>query len=198
MIVAAVEAELGPLPGRALGVGPLRAAATMARLLAEERPEYVILIGSAGAYSRAHPIGAAFVCASLGTLDGAAALGLAYSPLAPGPLSADPALCARLRAPTARVLTVSAITTDLRLRDALASGWDLEHLEAYGAALACAAAQVPFAAVLGVSNEVGPAAHAQWTAHRGAAERAAQDVVSRMADGLRRGQTAPDRPSASR
>ena len=181
MIVAAVQAELGPLPGHALGVGPLRAAVAMARLIAEHNPQHVILIGSAGAYSADYPIGRAFVSGALGTQDGAAALGLAYTPLAPAPISTDPTLAARLALPSARVLTVSAISTDPALRARLAADWDLEHMEAYGAALACQAAGVPFAAVLGVSNEVGPEAHAQWLQHRAAAERAAQAVVQRIA-----------------
>ena len=181
MIVAAVAAELGPLPGYPLGVGPLRAAAEMARLLAEHKPPHVILIGSAGAYTAAHPIGAAFVSGALGTADGATTLGLAYTPLPPPPLQSDPVLQRALGAPVARVLTVAAISADPTLALKIGQGWDLEHMEAYGAALACAAAGVPFAAVLGVSNAVGPHAHSQWLAHRAAAEGAARAVVRSMA-----------------
>ncbi|HNC95361.1 MAG TPA: hypothetical protein PKW90_04500, partial [Myxococcota bacterium] len=48
--VAAVGDELGSLPGAVLGVGPVVAAASMASLLAAERPDAVVLIGTAGAF----------------------------------------------------------------------------------------------------------------------------------------------------
>ena len=48
---------------------------------------------------------------------------------------------------------------------------------AWGVALACARAGVAWACVLGLTNEVGPEAHAQWLANRGACEAAARDAV---------------------
>ncbi len=180
--VAAVEAELGPLPGRALGVGPLRAAATLARALASApvRPAAVVLVGTAGAYPR--PVGAppppspgeVVVSGTLGWADAGAAAGLGYVPLAPGPLATDGALGAALGGRVASVLTLAAITTDPALAAQLGADWEIEHMEAYGAALAAAEAGVPFAAVLGVTNAVGPGAHEAWRAHRGHAEEAAR------------------------
>ena len=181
MLVAAVAAELGPLPGVALGVGPIRAACTLARLLAERRPSAVLLVGSCGAYDPAHPLGVARVSRRLGWADGAAAAGLAYVPAPPPALEADPGLRAALGIEAADVLTLASICADVGLSARLAGGggpWALEHMEAYGAALACADAGVPFAAVLGVANHVGPGAHAQWLAHRGDAEAAARAAVS--------------------
>ena len=52
-------------------------------------------------------------------------------------------------------------------------------MEAYGAALACQDAGVPFCVVLGVANQVGPEAHAQWKAHRVEAEQAACRIAER-------------------
>jgi len=54
-----------------------------------------------------------------------------------------------------------------------ATGAALENLEAFAVARAAAAARLPFAAVLGVSNIVGPRAHAEWRANHLAASRAA-------------------------
>lgn len=177
LFVAAVKEELGALPGEALGVGVVRAAAAMARLLAAHRPAAVVLVGSAGAYAGGPPIGAAIKAEGVCLADGGEALGLSYAPLAPAPIAGDPTLLARVEAQAAVVVTVGAITVDPALAAALGRRGAVEHLEAYGAALACAEAGVPFLAVLGIANEVGPHAHAQWRAHRAEAEAAARDAV---------------------
>ena len=56
-VVAAVAEELGDLQGSALGVGMLPAGIAMARLLANERPDAVVLLGTAGAYASGPEIG---------------------------------------------------------------------------------------------------------------------------------------------
>jgi len=192
LVVAAVDAELGDLPGAALGVGVVRAAATMGRLLAliAHRSAYegVLLVGSCGVYGDAFSVGTAVRARRMGLADGGAALGLSYAPLAPEPVVADAALSRLLDTAPADVLTVGAISTDPALVAKVGAGWQVEHLECFGAAWACAQAGVPFAAVLGVANRVGPDAHAEWKANRLAAEEAARAVVrgalGGLADGL--------------
>lgn len=178
LVVAAVRAELGELPGHAVGVGPIRAAVGATALIARHRPDAVVLIGSCGAYRADHAIGQAYAAVLVGTGDAAAASGLAYVPLPAPPLLGDPDLLARLEVPQARVLTLAAITRDPALSGPLAADWDLEHMEAFGVAHACAQAGVPFVAVLGVANRVGPDAHAEWTQNRGMAEHAARVAVA--------------------
>jgi hypothetical protein len=60
---------------------------------------------------------------------------------------------------------------------------DVENLEAFAVARAAAAADLPFAAILGISNTVGPSAHAAWkrnaTRAAAAACRAALEVIER-------------------
>ena len=62
-----------------------------------------------------------------------------------------------------------------------ASACDVENLEAFAVARAAAAAGLPFAAILGISNTVGPSAHTAWkrNAARAAAAacRAALEVI---------------------
>lgn len=183
LLVAAVPAELGPLPGLALGVGLVRATAALARHLAGARPDAVILVGTAGSLPGGPPVGAVIAARRLVPGAPAASLGLGYVPLPCPPLEADPALRRALRLPEADVVTNVAITTDPRLADALAAEASVEHMEAYGAAWACAEAAVPFAAVLGITNRVGPDAHAEWRAHRAAAEAAARAAVASLLDG---------------
>lgn len=184
LVVAAVASELGDLPGAALGVGPVTAAASMGRLLATERPDAVVLVGSAGIYP-GHPYtpGAVFGVHTLGLGTGLAAVGAGYVPLAPAPLAADPDLLRRLPCPATSALTVTAITTDAALARQRGERWVLEHMECYAAACACAQAGVPFVAILGVSNQVGPDAHAQWHANRVAAQDAAR-AAARITLGL--------------
>ena len=186
-LVAAVADELGDLDGVALGVGPLRAAAAMARSLARARPRAVLLVGSAGAYPGGPPVGAVVSGGRLGWCDGASAVGAAYTPLPPPPLQADADLSARLGLTAAAVLTVPAITTDPAMVAALAHSaggpWAVEHLEATAVALACAAAGVPFACALGIANRVGPDAHAEWKANRAAAEAGARAAARRALEG---------------
>jgi len=185
LLVAAVDEERGPLPGVSVGVGPLRAALGAARALAARQPPAVVLVGTCGAYPGGPPIGAQFVAGALGFADLGAAGGLGYTPLPPPILHADAALSAVFRLPAASVLTLGAITSSATVAAALGASWSLEHLEAYAVAAACAEHGVPFAAVLGVTNAVGPDAHAEWRAHRAAVEAAL--VATVQASGLRLG-----------
>jgi len=185
LLCAAVDAERGGLPGAAVGVGPLRAALGAARLLAGQRPSGVLLVGTCGAYPGGPPVGALRVAGALGFADLGAAGGLGYTPLAPAPLQADVTLSAFFGVPAASVLTLGAITTDAAVAARLGEDWSLEHLEAYAVAAACADAGVPFAALLGVTNVVGPDAHAAWRANRGSVEAALGRAVE--ASGLRMG-----------
>jgi len=176
LVVAAVAAELGDVPGRTLGVGPLRAALGMARWIATERPSRVLLIGSCGVYGDRWPPGTAVVGTRLDLADTGAVVGLGYVPLPLEPLTAthelvDPAL------PRCTVRTVMAITSDVHAASHHGQAAEVEHMETYGAALACAEAGVPFSVVLGVANRVGPSAHAEWRANREQAEEAARAVA---------------------
>ncbi len=183
LLVSAVVEELGGHPGQPLGVGPVVTAARMATLLREHQPAGVVMVGTAGAYSSSHGIGTAVVAERVGLSEGVAAMGLGYVPRAPQPLACDPGLLEQLAGPRASVLTVSAITTDAVLAGRLSDGWQLEQMEAYGAAVACAQAEVPFAAVYGISNVVGPDAHTQWLAYRHQAQECALAVVAPLLNG---------------
>lgn len=182
LLMAAVREELGDLEGRVVGIGPIVAAATAARLIEQERPERVLLIGSAGSYPGGPAIGRAIIGERYGMSWGVAAMGLGYVPRPPAAVDADPEVLDRLSLERHQVLTAGAVTTNLTLAERLADGWTVEHMEAFGVALACQQAGVPFACVLGVTNDVGPEAHTQWLAHRDAAQAAARDAVRHLAD----------------
>ena len=166
MFVAAVSEELGDLPGESVGVGALVAGVKMAAFIAARRPSGVIMVGTGGSYHGSPSIGAACVARRVGFVSSAARMGLGYTPRPPDEILCSSGLVSGCGLPIMDVLTVTAITTDPLLAQRLSDGWDVEHLEAFGVALACQQAQVPFALILGITNEVGPNAHSQWLAHR--------------------------------
>jgi nucleoside phosphorylase len=172
LVVAAVPAELGDLPGEALGIGLVAAAASTARLIAERGPTRVLLVGTAGTFGEV-PVGAVVQGRRLGLGSVAGTLGLGYQPGAPPVLHG-----VDLDLPGADVLTNLAITTDPSLATRFGAEWAVEHMETYGVAWACHAAGVAFGVVLGITNTVGPAAHEQWRANRGSAEAAARAAVA--------------------
>ena len=201
LVLSAWEPEVAPLrrllrgaPGvtlEAVGVGTVDAAVGAANAIARARPRRVIFVGTAGVYpgaaARALPIGAAAVAGELRLVSTATLRGDAYHP---APLVASAASAPDLRAllvaaaggpADAAGVTVAcplAITATTALARRIArTGAALENLEAFAVARAAAAARVPFAAVLGVSNLVGPKAHAEWRANHLAASRAACHVV---------------------
>lgn len=181
LVMAAVQEELGDLMGVPVGIGPVVSAATAAAELARrERPDGVVLVGTCGAYAGDLPVGSVIVADRVGLSSGVAAMGLGYVPRPPGPIACDTAAVATLDLPRVSVLTCGAVTTDPTLAERLADGWQAEHLEAYGVAWACHAAGVPFIAVLGVANRVGPDAHVEWLTHREVAQEAARVAVREL------------------
>jgi len=177
LLVSAVAEELGDLDGEPLGIGTITAGVAMARLLAERQPDGVVMLGTGGGYTGAPAIGEACKANRIGWADGVAMMGLGYTPRPPVPLPCDERLLAQIDLPVCDILSVGAVSTDPVMAGRLSDGWQVEHLEAYGAALACAQAGVAFAAVLGITNQVGPDAHTQWLTHRTEARQAIQEAV---------------------
>lgn len=178
LVVAAALEELGELGGEVVGVGPIPAATRAAALLARIRPSAVVLIGTAGAYARGPAVGSVIAASRVGLTWGVAALGLGYVPRPPAPIPCDAGLLDRLDLPRHAVLTTGAITTDPALALRFGDGWTVEHLEAFSVAHACQEAGVPFVAVLGIANVVGPDAHLEWLANRDATQAATRAAIA--------------------
>jgi nucleoside phosphorylase len=183
LLSAAPAARARAVALEAVGVGTVDAAVGATAAIARTRPTRVIFVGTAGVYpsaARAFPIGVATVAGELRLVSTATLRGDAYQP-APLVASAEPSVALsaglargaspRARAPVACPLAIT--RTAALARRIAATGAALENLEAFAVARAAAAARLPFAAVLGVSNIVGPRAHAEWRANHLAASRAA-------------------------
>ena len=179
--------KLGSLEvvAQAVGVGLSAAAIGATRCLAEWRPRAVFLVGTCGAYpGRGTAVGELVRArrihlASTAALEGRAGM----PPIVETERAADARLSQSLGALTAReadVATTLAVTTDAALAAAIAERGecDVEHMEAFSVAGACAAFDVPFGAVLAVANRVGPPGRDEWKAnHRGAEQRAAMAIL---------------------
>lgn len=191
LLLAAFPPELGPWLGEppsgwisaCTGVGPLAAAAETARLIHMHRPGRVLFVGTCGAYDEVPGIGSLVSAAEVVDVTLAEVRGEAYRPgIQVSRWEAE----VRPPFPPATVVTTPAITSSEQgARDLLACG-TVEHLELGGVAAACALAGIPFGAVLGVANRVGPQAQAQWQAHhRQVSEALRRELAPFMAAGAR-------------
>jgi nucleoside phosphorylase len=176
-----------------VGVGLVEAAIGMTRCIVRHRPDAALLIGTCGAFGDATAIGAVVtgvgVCiADASVLGGTAAL----PPPLPAEAIFDTALLAVLVSAGAKSVQIAnsvGITVDDALAASLAALGDVEHLEAFGFARACAAADLPCAVALGVANVVGARGRSEWLAnHVSASSRAgdlAYGVLSELANVVR-------------
>ena len=198
------------LPARArtvttalVGIGAVEAAAGAAQAIAAARPSAIILVGTAGLYrvrgkepsSRTQPrpgIGTAVVARRVMLASLAVARELAYLP-APMLRTSVVRTDAQLRGALVRGAALAqhdvacplGITRSAAAAASLSSttGATLENLEAFAVARAAARAQIPFAAVLGIANHVGPRAHLEWRAN---AERAVEAACAALVRWLER------------
>jgi len=167
-----------------VGIGAIDAAAGAAAAIARFQPVVALFVGTAGSYRSSPPIGGAVVARRICLASGEVLRGQAYLP---GPMRTRVATYSLLRrqllravpAQSADVATTIGITSGRALgkRIADATGSTVENLEVFAVARAAERARVPFGAVLGIANRVGPDAHRQWLAHKDEATVAACEVI---------------------
>ncbi len=207
LIVSAFAPELAPLVawlrGRrakasgvrcaSVGIGLVDAAAGAAAAIARVGPRAVLFVGTAGSYGARPTIGQVAVARRIHLASTAVVRGQGYLPapmqrtvLADGPLRRALLRAGPPSAATADVATPLAITSARRLGSALAAAHSatVENLEAFAVARAAERAGLPFAAVLGIANRVGPEAHREWVRHQVRATEAACAVVAAWLEGL--------------
>ncbi len=185
----------------AAGIGAIDAGVGAAHAVAVCRPRLVLFIGTAGSYAAGTPLGSVVIARRVLLASTAVTRGDGYLP---DPMVTLVNTDARLRrallaagrpaAVAADVATPLAITTSAALARRLAktTGAGAENLELFAVARAAHPAGVPFGAVLGISNIVGPRAHADWLRHQAPATQVASEVVLAF---LSRGVLAPIAPA---
>ena len=150
------------------------------------RPRAVILLSTCAAYGhRGLTPGQVVVAERLVIADAAVLKGWASFPEPMvGEIHTHAGLVGGLTtAGTRRVSAASScsLTSDVQLAADIVArlGCDVEHNEVFGVALACAAYQIPFAAVFGVAYEIGPKSQETWrTTHRTATMGAASLIAA--------------------
>jgi nucleoside phosphorylase len=187
--------------GKAVGIGMAVAGPATARGILATQPRAVLLVGSCGVYPnlsqyRPHDV---IVSSRISLVDHAVNAGRSVFP---GPMQTtidcNSLLAAGLAAAGGRVSTAPiACTVAQTVDDTVAAsvhpttGCDAENLEAFAVGMACRASDLPFTAVLGVSNIVGSTGQHDWKQFQRAAVNAAAEVivtwVQRGAQGLPHG-----------
>ncbi len=177
---------------RPAGVGMVEAAVGATRAIADSQPTAVVFVGTAGLYPGRRPdLGLAQVVGARRILlvDAAVMRGQAFVP-APLPIATEVTRSLRERLARQGVLLGDVacpigITKSLTTARQVARehDCDVENLEAFAVARAAAAAGLPFAALLGISNAVGPAGHREWKRHAAiAADAACRAALSLIHD----------------
>jgi purine-nucleoside phosphorylase len=197
LVVSAFEPEIAPLRRLArglrqvtlapVGIGAVDAAIGAAHAIATARPRRVIFVGTAGVYPGGRRgdtpgVGDVVVSGPIHCVSTAALRGAGYLP-EPQVTRAtpSPALCRAIAAGSGQAVACPlAITRSAALARRIASstGASVENLEAFAVARASEIAGVEFAAVLGIANRVGPAAHREWLANHQEASRAVAEVIA--------------------
>jgi nucleoside phosphorylase len=183
-----LEARVGGLSvaAKVVGIGLPSAAVGLAARLEALKPRGVVMLGTCGVYVGApFAIRSVAVAKSVRLVDPSA---VEKRTAFPDPMSLVHAAHAGMSGALASaggvlvdVANTLAITTDdaLAARITHETKCAVEHLEAFGAASACAAFGVPFTAALGVANVVGSKARDEWRAnHRVAADAAVALVLA--------------------
>jgi nucleoside phosphorylase len=184
-----------------VGVGLVEAGIATARLLAAYQPSGVLLVGTAGVYpgqAAGLALASAAIAGRIRLLANILGGKHAFLPaIVPMEAKSTPALARVLYKatglPSADVACPLGITATTRAATTAAalSGCALENLEAFAVARAAAAAKLPFAAILGIANHVGPGGHGEWEQHaKAAAESACQGVCAAMESVFNREDTA--------
>jgi futalosine hydrolase len=152
LVVAATDREVAIDGAESFvcGIGPVEAAVSTARRLAERRPDAVLHIGLAGARTLEPPV---LVLGSESVYEDA------RGPLVPARVEPDAALLALVRAalPEARVLPIG---TSAHVGGT--STCEVEAMEGFAVLRACARAGVPAVELRAVSNAIDEPDRAKW------------------------------------
>ena len=172
--------------GKAVGIGMGVAGAAAARGILATQPRAVILVGSCGVYPglpqyQPHDV----IVANRVQLVSHAVQARRSEFPAPmqTQLEANPMLVAGLASVGGRVFAAPVANTLARTVDDTAAavhpatGCQAENLEAFAVGQACKASEIPFVAVLGVSNIVGSTGAQDWMQFQRAAVNAAAETI---------------------
>jgi nucleoside phosphorylase len=170
---------------KSVGLGLPGVAGGTVRRIEQLSPRAVVMLGTCAAYAEKGLVpGQVVIAERVVVADASVLKGWSRFPdPMVGQLQTHAGMVAGLTTAGTRRVTIAspcAITVDPGLAADFADrlGCDVEQSEAFGIALACAPYHLPFAAVLGVSHEVGPEAKETWRVTHRAAARAAAGLIA--------------------
>ena len=181
-----------------VGFGPIAAAARTADLVARHEPSHVCLIGIAGSYGETLPVGTAAMFSTVHCFGVGAGSGRDYLsngkmgwPMIDAANSASSSeivdtICGQDKSelvPHSILTCCSAAGSDADVaqRRKLFPNAVAEDMEAFGVALSCDLAGVPWSIVRGISNHAGDREHKNWqieNALRAAADLAIAKIIA--------------------
>lgn len=169
-----------------VGIGPVDAAVGTTCSILRHAAENVVLLGTCGAFPESGLVaGDVVVGTEVAFVEPAVVEERAAMPYAASALALDGAMLAYARSEGARPVAIAntaAITIDDALASRLASQGQVEHLEAYGVAQACARASIGCTVILGVANAVGARGREEWRANHVMASARAAEIAWRVLD----------------
>jgi nucleoside phosphorylase len=153
-----------------LGIGPLRAAAQLSKLLAvalEHGVPFseVIFVGTSGSFLVSKiPLKSVIVSDSVWFTEGGAIAADSYFPaqVSQNAVHFRGSLPSEFAGQNVCSVCVPSITSSAALAEKLFTLGDVENLELAGVAQACDLYGLNWWSVLGISNEVGPRGHEEW------------------------------------
>jgi len=177
LLVAATEPELCGHPGLVCGVGPVEAAASTARALAEQPATAVLHVGIAG--------GSGLEPATVVVGTEAVYCDLAAGIRVVSRVSADAELvtAARGALPESPTLAIGTSAAVGRPCGSEPQGLRVEAMEGFAVLRACELAGVPAVEVRSISNEIGEEDRGRWDIPR--ALEALSDAIPRLLVGMR-------------
>lgn len=194
LIVAAYAGELSPFctMGKrhrlvkkesaylAAGIGPSAAAFGLTHFLEDYQPELIITLGTAGIINtKKLKIGDIAIATKAGVDSGAKDVftpkpcATIYWQIPKGRLSYNTSL--PLRNPVSVFCPQEISCTEAKRRVLARAGYDAENLELYAFAFVAQKFKIPMVSLLGLTNTIGPKAHAEWVKNE-------ETVVERLAE----------------
>lgn len=145
----------------AAGIGPVAATFGLTHFLEDHKPEKIYCLGTAGIINQDKYRIGDIVCASQVSSNSYSEHAYSVEKMKDISIPVSPGFT------ESRVYCPQEISKTEKKRLSLEKHHDIENLEAYAYAFVAQKFKIPVSIVLGLTNIVGPEAHAQWKANEG-------------------------------
>jgi len=148
-----------------LGIGFLDAALNLQQILNKKKFDHIVFLGTAGSYTRDLDLGEIVSVSAVSLLNFATVLGFGYNPVQYPTFFAERLFLDQKLKPV-QCLSGLEITNNENFAQSIVTDYPesglVENLELFGVAKVADAMQIPWSALLGVTNYIAKDAHQQW------------------------------------